>query len=290
MRFSPAQEVPRAVAVGMEEADADAAAAALAAVTLALPPRGGERLSPEPSGDFHPFPRSTFAAAQPAAAATGAPAGRKIVVAKRAEKKEDDDSHVADMQHDAAPSVSAPVAVALPPARKPAAPKLPAPAPPPAPDSPPPPAASASTPADLDSIVERFLAPGVKYFRQQDLGDLWVEMLEEELRPPWGPPDVLRVLNNHSTTFWDILSREELQWARAAERHLRLRPERRQDAGSATARHLHAIMGSLLAGLERPRSNGTDAPDPSEIPFFVSLGDARAALQAGLAELAPLLP
>jgi hypothetical protein len=71
-------------------------------------------------------------------------------------------------------------------------------------DDPPPSASySAAELADeLACLVATALTPVVKYHRQQDLGDLWEEMLEEELRPPWSGAAAVRVINNHSTSFW----------------------------------------------------------------------------------------
>jgi hypothetical protein len=54
----------------------------------------------------------------------------------------------------------------------------------------------------LCSVVERCLAPGVKHVRQQDLGDLWLDMLGEDVRPPWDAGQVLRVMDSHNTSFW----------------------------------------------------------------------------------------
>ena len=36
----------------------------------------------------------------------------------------------------------------------------------------------------------------------QDLGDLWIEMLEDDCRPPWAARTVLHVINSHNSTFW----------------------------------------------------------------------------------------
>lgn len=153
----------------------------------------------------------------------------------------------------------------------------------------------------LASTVERCLAPGIKYYRQQDLGDLWIEMLEESSRPPWTAPIVLDVLVSHSTTFWDVLSRSELDQAKQLERYLKARGHGHghghghgyrlaggPDATSA-ATTLLAILSGLLRGLDRPRQDGNAPPDPSEVPDFVSLGEARAALQEGVAEVQQLV-
>lgn len=144
----------------------------------------------------------------------------------------------------------------------------------------------------LMSVVERFLGPGIKYFRQQDLGDLWVEMLAPELRPPWGAVEVLAVLDRHSTTFWEVLSRGQLNNARSVQRTVRswARGGRsvRSDEVRDPARKLQDIMQSLLVAMDKP-GLGSQAPNPAEVPDFVSLGDARAALQRGIKEIEQLL-
>jgi rRNA-processing protein FCF1 len=163
-------------------------------------------------------------------------------------------------------------------------------------------AATNSLPHRLDSIIERCLAPGIKYYRQQDLGDLWIEMLEERSRPPWRAAMVLDVLCTHSTTFWEFLSRTELDQARQLERYLKRASHHH---GHRSTMHtidntnttnsfladgemhnhvqlLQTIMEKLLKGLDTPRHDGTDPPNPSEVPDFISLGDARGALQEGI--------
>ncbi|KAL4535144.1 hypothetical protein Ndes2526B_g06054 [Nannochloris sp. 'desiccata'] len=160
----------------------------------------------------------------------------------------------------------------------------------------------------LESIIERCLAPAIKYYRQQDLGDLWIEMLEERSRPPWRAGMVLDVLCSHSTTFWEYLTRKELEQARELERYLkrehqyykhghghghyrdgssssRLMKSLVTDDGMTAEIILQNILSKLLKGLEKPRQNGSDPPNPAEVPDFVSLGDAKGALQEGLGEI-----
>jgi len=155
----------------------------------------------------------------------------------------------------------------------------------------------------LESIIERCLAPAIKYYRQQDLGDLWIEMLEERSRPPWRAVMVLDVLCTHSTTFWEYLTRKDLEQARALERYLKSehhhkkhRYGHKQDGsevmnslvtsdGRLADDILQNLLSKLLKGLDTPRQDGGDPPDPAEVPDFISLGDARGALREGLDEI-----
>lgn len=160
----------------------------------------------------------------------------------------------------------------------------------------------------LESIIERCLAPAIKYYRQQDLGDLWIEMLEERSRPPWRASIVLDVLYSHSTTFWEYLARKDLEQARELERYLKrehygkkkhehtLGYKHQQDGGEPMYSQvtvdgmlaediLRNLLLKLLQGLDKPRHDGGDPPNPAEVPDFISLGDAKGALQEGLDEL-----
>jgi hypothetical protein len=163
------------------------------------------------------------------------------------------------------------------------------------PAAPPPPAADAAD--ELAAIVERCLAPGVAHYRQQDLGDLWIEMLEDAARPPWDAPTTLRVLAHKKSSFWGVLNSESLARARTLEAFLRGGDRRRggrgaapQAAGAAeaTAAAL-ALLRELAAALGRPRADGLPPPDPAEVPDFVSQGAARAALEEGAAAAEALL-
>ena len=149
-----------------------------------------------------------------------------------------------------------------------------------------------STQEQLFSIIEQRLAPGIKYYRQQDLGDLWIEMLEDERRPPWPAPMVLNVLCSHSTTFWRILSSEQLQNARKLEKMVKGRMDKGGGGGVARvtglpiATILMDLLRSLVEGLNKPRELGeAPPPDPAEVPDFISLGQAKAAMEQGIDEL-----
>ena len=54
----------------------------------------------------------------------------------------------------------------------------------------------------IKRIISHSLGTFVMYFRQQDLGDMWQELLEDELKPPWNALQVLKIILRHSTTFW----------------------------------------------------------------------------------------
>ena len=167
----------------------------------------------------------------------------------------------------------------------------------------------------LESIIERYLSSGVKYYRQQDLGDLWIEMLEERSRPPWRATTVLDVIYSHSTTFWEYLTRNELEQVRELERIIKRDHSQRHRHGAGHGHGLgksenestsgegarlfdiktviailEHLMIKLLEGLDKPRDqHGIDPPNPAEVPDFVSLGDARAALEQGVKEIVQLV-
>jgi hypothetical protein len=158
----------------------------------------------------------------------------------------------------------------------------------------------AADPADeLAAIVERCLAPGVAHYRQQDLGDLWIEMLEDAARPPWDAPTTLCVVTAHKSSFWGVLNSESLARARTLEAFLRCGGRRRgahfgapqvaHDAAAAAAAAALALLRELASGLGRPRADGLPPPDPAEVPDFVSQGAARAALEEGAAAAEALL-
>jgi rRNA-processing protein FCF1 len=166
------------------------------------------------------------------------------------------------------------------------------------------PSSSSSAPPPLhrlESIIERCLAPGIKYYRQQDLGDLWIEMLEERSRPPWRAATVLDVLCSHSTTFWEYLTSKELRQARELERYLKKAHHHNGNGNGNTdvinstvpggtfdtvGQILQNLLEKLRAGLEKPRQDsGSDPPNPAEVPDFISLGDARGALNEGIEEI-----
>lgn len=137
----------------------------------------------------------------------------------------------------------------------------------------------------LVEVIERCLGPGIKYYRQQDLGDLWLELLEDKLKPPWSAADVLSVLCRHSSTFWKVLTRQELNSVRQLAKWLHDR-RRNLVAGPPAVKPAELIV-ALLQGLRRGLDSPTkgDAPDPSTVPDFISLGDARAALEEGIAKI-----
>lgn len=146
----------------------------------------------------------------------------------------------------------------------------------------------------ISSILQTYLVPAVAYYRQQDLRDLWVELLEEDLRPPWSAPTVLKVLIRHETTFWGVFSDHKkhfLEMARKLE--VMLRKYSRcpsdmpvTDSAVAVQSCLELFM-VLQRGLEKPLSD--DPPDPSSVPDFVTFGQARAALIAGIQKLSDLI-
>jgi hypothetical protein len=140
----------------------------------------------------------------------------------------------------------------------------------------------------VKDVIERCLGPGITYYRQQDLGDFWLEMLEAELKPPWSAGQVLAVLSRHSSTFWEVLTRQELhsvrqlaKWLHDHRRNLVVESSPFKPAGL-----IMSLLQGLHRGLNRPLSE--NAPDPSTVPDFISLGDARAALEEGIAKISAL--
>ena len=136
----------------------------------------------------------------------------------------------------------------------------------------------------ISDVVREGLGPAVAFYRQQDLGSLWLELLEDKLRPPWDAAAVLRVMAQHGTTFWEYLSRSQLDACRHLERDIRKKTLKNVHTAADQVRHLAV---DLLRGLDQAASSG-EAPDPSEVPDFVSLGTARLALEHGLQRLANL--
>jgi rRNA-processing protein FCF1 len=137
---------------------------------------------------------------------------------------------------------------------------------------------------ELDTLIPECLGPAVAFFRQQDLGSLWLELLQDEYRPPWDAAGVLAVLSHHGTTFWNLLPRSELETCKQLERGLRTG----KVPPATAATELKPVVQGLLAALEQGRigAGAGVAPDPGDVPGFVSLGEAKAALEDGMARLA----
>lgn len=138
----------------------------------------------------------------------------------------------------------------------------------------------ASQPLDLNEIIKENIGPAVAFYRQQDLGSLWLELLEEDLRPPWDADGVLKVIVQHGTTFWEYLNKGQLDSCRRLQRDLKKRSINAHEA----AELLRPILLGLYEGLKEAATSG-EAPDPADVPEFVSLGDARSALESGISKL-----
>lgn len=138
---------------------------------------------------------------------------------------------------------------------------------------------------DLHMLVNDAISHGlgtvVMYFRQQDLGDMWEELLEDELKPPWEAPQVLKVMIRHSTTFWNIFDRNLTEDARILLRYLHPRAfeAHAQDCVLLVMRLLHASQ----AAFSKPFDG--EAPDPATVPNFVSLGQAKKAVEDGITSI-----
>ncbi|KAI8108056.1 hypothetical protein M9434_006087 [Picochlorum sp. BPE23] len=138
---------------------------------------------------------------------------------------------------------------------------------------------------DLHMLIIDAIAHGlgtvVMYFRQQDLGDMWEELLEDELKPPWEAPQVLKVMIRHSTTFWHIFDRNLTQDAKVLLRYLHFR------AFEAHAHDCVLIVMRLLHASQAAFSKPFDgeAPDPATVPNFVSLGQAKKAIEDSISSI-----
>jgi rRNA-processing protein FCF1 len=146
----------------------------------------------------------------------------------------------------------------------------------------------------VSSIVQMCLVPAIAYYRQQDLGDLWIELLEEELRPPWDASAVLKVIIRHETTFWGVFSENKKHFlgiVRKLEAMLRKYsrcPSEMPGPDSIVAvESCLELFVVLQRGLDTPLSD--NPPDPSSVPDFVSFGQARGALMEGISKLTVLL-
>jgi rRNA-processing protein FCF1 len=132
--------------------------------------------------------------------------------------------------------------------------------------------------------IQHGLGAFVMYARQQDLGELWEDLLEDELKPPWEAAQVLKVLTRHSSTFWGIIDRRILEDAKVLLRYLH------QSRFSAHAHECLIIAKKLLnasyTAFGKPLVDSlSEAPDPATIHGFVSLGDAKAAILESIESL-----
>lgn len=128
----------------------------------------------------------------------------------------------------------------------------------------------------LEYAIQHGLGSFVMYCRQQDLGDLWEDLLEDELKPPWEAIQVLKVITRHSTTFWSVFDRSLLADVKTLLRDMHQ---------SRFALHLTTcitIVSKLLHAAEaaflKPINEMNEPPDPSTVPNFISLGDTKLAI------------
>jgi hypothetical protein len=152
----------------------------------------------------------------------------------------------------------------------------------------------------VDQVIENNLAPVIKYHRQQDLGDLWIEMLDDDLQPPWAAQEVLKVIASHDTTFWNLVPSKTLKEVKELSKAygLMMKRKRRGSGGgmlesyeygevvTAVTDLVAEVMGEFSQSVGRPKLEGEEgAPDPGNVPDFVSLGDARAAGREGVEKM-----
>lgn len=141
-----------------------------------------------------------------------------------------------------------------------------------------------SRPVIVDA-VQHGLGAFVRYMRQQDLGDLWVELLEDELKwPGWEASDVLKVLTRHSSTFWGAFDRHLLDEAKTLLRYIN--PSRFDSHAHECSIIAKKLLNAAYSAFSRPVADTqTEAPDPLTVPGFISLGDAKMAVKESIAAL-----
>ena len=158
----------------------------------------------------------------------------------------------------------------------------------------------------VQSIIVSSLGTFVMYIRQQDLGELWEELLEDELKPPWDAHQVLRVIIRHNTPFWyvfdtcilpnnattSIHSTRYLQCRDIFDRHamgqinVLLKSLKKSTFDVFREQCLHILMHLLeLSEKTFGKCLTNIAPDPALIEGFVSLGDAKQAVEYGIRKL-----
>jgi len=132
--------------------------------------------------------------------------------------------------------------------------------------------------------VQHGLGAFVRYMRQQDLGDLWDDLLENELKwPGWEASDVLKVLTRHSSTFWGVFERKLLDDSKTLLRFLH--PARFDAHADECVIITKKLLHASYAAFSKPVSESQTAPDPSTIRGFISLGDAKAAVKESIETL-----
>ena len=132
--------------------------------------------------------------------------------------------------------------------------------------------------------VQHGLGAFVRYMRQQDLGDLWDDLLEDELKwPGWEASDVLKVLTRHSSTFWGVFERKLLDDSKTLLRFLH--PARFDAHAHECVIITKKLLHASYAAFSKPVSESQTAPDPSTIRGFISLGDAKAAVKESIETL-----
>ena len=138
-----------------------------------------------------------------------------------------------------------------------------------------------SRPVIVDA-VQHGLGAFVRYMRQQDLGDLWDELLEDELKwPGWEASDVLKVLTRHSSTFWGAFDRRLLDEAKTLLRYMS--PSRFDAHAHECAIIAKKLLNAAYSAFSRPVADTqTEAPDPLSVHGFISLGDAKVAVRESI--------
>lgn len=128
----------------------------------------------------------------------------------------------------------------------------------------------------LEYAIQHGLGTFVMYCRQQDFGDLWEDLLEDELKPPWDFSTVLKVIMRHSSTFWSVFDRTLLADLRTLLHYMH--PSRFTNHARQCVDIVTRLLLAAQAAFSKPINEMNEPPDPSSVPQFVSLGDAKAAV------------
>jgi rRNA-processing protein FCF1 len=135
----------------------------------------------------------------------------------------------------------------------------------------------------LEYAIQHGLGSFVMYCRQQDLGDLWEDLLEDELKPPWEVSQVLKIIMRHSSTFWSVFDRRLLSEVKTL--LYCIHPSRFTSHISQCVDIVNRLLLAAEAAFSKPINEMNEPPDPSSVPHFISLGDAKAAVAQGKKKL-----
>ncbi|KAL6777186.1 hypothetical protein ACKKBF_B20495 [Auxenochlorella protothecoides x Auxenochlorella symbiontica] len=142
---------------------------------------------------------------------------------------------------------------------------------------------------EMEAAVVENLQPAVQHYRQLDVGDLWLETLKEEDRPPWDASSTLRILSSHRSTYWHIIPRALEAEVKSLERFFGARAGGRALSLHALASNASSLLDLLMAFSTAKPSSDPPTSDPSDIPDYISIDQASSALHAGVQRIKGLL-